>query len=202
MNKIDIQVHETKNFSKEEREKFLLAMEKATHALNSPEFTHRMVSLPLEQTNGHTKSQILQMLMSGADKFNVEKDKDIDVYITLYYSFRNTIGYTYPSTWFTWVNRKFFSSFNHASIGGHVVHEYMHNLGFGHDSPSDHNSVPYAVGYLVRDMISEYEAYGRYLEVSELPSYDDIVKKSQKRTVLGWVSHQWTNLKLLLKRLF
>ena len=95
--------------------------------------------------------------MSGADKFNKEADQDIDVYLTIYYSFKSTVGYTYPSTWWTWINRKFFSSFDESEVAGNVVHEYMHNLGYDHNTAKDHNSVPYATGYLVRDLIKEFE---------------------------------------------
>jgi hypothetical protein len=152
---LDIEVHGTKEFSEEERKKFAEAIKKVHKEINSQEFRTRFLSLPLEQTNGMTNVEIYDMLMSGRDKFNKAEDKDIDVYITMYYSWKNVIGYTYPSTWWTWINRKFFSRFDLGEIGGNIVHEYMHNMGFGHRSPSDKMSVPYATGYLIRDMIKE-----------------------------------------------
>jgi hypothetical protein len=155
MSNLVFEVHNKNNFTPEEKEKFLKALEEATKIINSPEFKQRALNLKLEQALGYNSLEIYQKFMSGSDKFNTVSDKDIDVHITMFYSFRNTVGYTYPTTWFTWINRKFFSRFNEAEIAGNVVHEYMHNLGFGHNSPRDKNSVPYAYGYLVRDMIRE-----------------------------------------------
>lgn len=152
---LNIQVHGLKNFSEAERNKFAKAMVLTKEVLNSDEFRERFLLLRLEQTNGYSNIQIYSMLMSGADAFNPETDRDIDVQLTMFYSFWNTVGYTYPTTWATWINRKFFSGFKEAEIGMNVVHEYKHNLGFGHKTPNDKKSVPYAAGYLVRDMINE-----------------------------------------------
>lgn len=154
-NQIGIDVHSTKNFTKAERAKFKRAINLGHKVINSKEFKQRFLSLPLEQTNGMSPARIYELFKSGKDKFNKESDQDIDVYITMYYSWKRTIGYTNPSTWFTWVNRKFFSRFSEAEIAGNVIHEYFHNLGFDHKKASDHNSVPYAAGYLVRDMVKE-----------------------------------------------
>lgn len=156
---ISIDVQGLKNFKPNERIKFKGAMSQLTTVLNSREFYTRMMNLKLEQTNGKSNKEIYDMIHSGADKFNRESDNDIDVHLTMYYSWKRTIGYTYPSTYFTWINRKFFRGFNEASVAGNVIHEYMHNLGFGHISAKDHDSVPYAIGYLVRDMIENgYDA--------------------------------------------
>jgi hypothetical protein len=153
MKPLSVDVHNLKNFKPEERKKFKEAMREMVKVLNSREFYTRFMNLELEQTEGHSNPQIYVMLRSGADKFNKENDFDIDVHLTMYYSWKRTIGYTYPSTYFTWINRKFFRGFDASDVAGNVAHEYMHNLGFGHKSAKDHKSVPYAIGYLVRDMI-------------------------------------------------
>ena len=153
MKPISVDLHGLKNFRPEERQKFKSAMNQMVKVLNSREFYTRLMNLELEQRQGYTNKDIYDMIRSGADKFNKESDHDIDIHLTMYYSWKRTIGYTYPSTYFTWINRKFFSRFDEADVAGNVAHEYMHNLGFGHISAKDHNSVPYAIGYLVRDMI-------------------------------------------------
>jgi len=152
---VTFEIHEKNNFTESERIKFRKSINYAEQVINSEEFKVRFLQMPLVQTNNKTNLEIYNELMSGADKFNKEADKDIDVQITMYYSFKNTVGYTYPTTWFTWINRKFFSSFDYADVAGNVVHEYMHNMGYGHLRATDKWSVPYAVGYLVRNMIKE-----------------------------------------------
>jgi len=155
-NRLVFQIHGKQDFTEPEKAKFKKALNYAEEIINSSEFKMRFLQMPLVQANGKSNEQIYRELMSGADKFNKESDNDIDVHITMYYSFKRTVGYTYPSTWFTWINRKFFSSFDYADVAGNVVHEYMHNMGYDHIRATDKWSVPYAVGYLVRDMIKEF----------------------------------------------
>lgn len=152
---LKFEIHKMDGFTDAERDKFIRATAKAQKILNSKKFRERFLALPLEQTQNKTNLEIYQMIMSGADKLNKENDGDIDVQITMYYSFNNTVGYTYPDTWFTWINRKFFTNYNEADVACNIMHEYMHNLGFGHRKASDHNSVPYATGYLVEALIRE-----------------------------------------------
>jgi hypothetical protein len=199
------ELHQLNNFSQEERDKFVEAIRLAEDVLNSIEFKNRFLNLPLVQTNGNTNKQIYNQLMSGADKFNKESDSDIDVYITLYYSFRNTVGYTYPSTWWTWINRKFFSSFDFADVAGNVVHEYAHNLGYDHIRASDIWSVPYAIGYLVRDMIKEKIKYGRYLTqyeiiTGEIVDLNDNVTDNAPQVV--YTKSLWSRIKSILFNIF
>jgi len=193
MSNIEFEIHEVQNFSKKEQDKFLSAVSELKDVLNSEEFHSRFLALPLEQTKGQTPRSILGMIKSGADKFNTLEDGDIDIYITMYYSFGRAIGYTYPSTWKTWINRKFFSRFDLASIAGNIFHEYMHNLGFGHKTPSDHNSVPYAAGHLVRLMIREKLEFGKYLTLDES---NKIKKKVKSRLSF------WGRAKNFIKRIF
>jgi hypothetical protein len=152
---LDFQLHGIDNFNEIEKTKFFNALDQARQVINSDDFKSRFLSLNLEQTEGFSNEQIFDMFMSGSDKFNKEADSDIDLKITMYYSIGRAIGYTLPSTFATWINRKFFSGMNIAEIAGNIIHEYFHNLGFDHRRASDHNSVPYAGGYLVRDMIIE-----------------------------------------------
>jgi hypothetical protein len=180
MSNIKFEVHGTKNFSEKERQKFSLALKKAEEVMNSQEFKELVLLYPFDQANGYTNQEIYDMIMSGADKFNTMSDGDIDVQITLYYSWKRTIGYTYPSTWATWVNRRFFSKFDSGEIAGNVVHEYMHNMGFGHRTAKDHDSVPYAVGYLVRDLINKKE-----IDMPE-PSEQAPTRRKRRRWYLPW----------------
>lgn len=179
-NRITFEIHNKQNFTEAEKIKFKQALYYAEEVMNSQEFKTRFLQMPLVQTNGKTNQQIYEELMSGADKFNQEADGDIDVYITMYYSFRNTVGYTYPSTWYTWINRKFFSGFNYADVAGNVVHEYMHNMGYDHKRATDKWSVPYAVGYLVRDMIKEYLEKPQSSEDTNVPDHIKVETTNKK----------------------
>ena len=150
-----IDVHGLKNFSEKEKNKFSAAMIELEKCLNNMNFKNAILLHEFDdQTNGRSNKELYDHFMSGRDKFNKLNDRDIDLNLTLYYSWKSTVGYTYPSTWFTWLNRKFFSRFNYGEISGNVVHENRHNAGYGHESASDHDSVPYAFGYIARDLIN------------------------------------------------
>lgn len=152
-NQLNIEIHGLINFSQAERTKFKKAMATLALVLNSREYYTRFMNLKLEQTGGKSNLELYRMQMSGNNKFQSNNDKDIDIKLTLYRSWKNIIGYTYPSTWFTWINRKFFRKFEDDELCMNVSHEEWHNIGLGHLKASDHFSVPYAGGYLVRDMI-------------------------------------------------
>lgn len=153
-NRLEVDIHKLKNFSTQEKHKFMLAMEEMEVVINSERFKQAILDHEFDdQTNGKTNLELYEHFMSGKTKFNEVADQDIDISLTLYYSWKSVIGYTYPSTWFTWINRKFFSRFNDAEIAGNVIHEDRHNAGYGHRSARDHDSVPYAFGYIVRDLM-------------------------------------------------
>jgi len=162
---LDVEIQGMKNFSEKEKEKFLKAIELCKKVINSKEFEQKITNYKwtsggvtyntFKKNEGLTNEEIFEKFMSGADQFNTEKDNDIDLYTTLYYSSRSTVGYTYPNTFKTWINRKFFSQFSLAGIVGNVIHEYLHNVGFGHSSgynSTRKHTVPYAYGYVARDI--------------------------------------------------
>lgn len=149
-----VDVHGLKNFSEKERQKFSLAMKELERVVSSPAFKEAILAHNFDdQTNGKTNQELYDDFMNGSDKFNQMNDRDMDVHLTMFYSWKSTIGYTYPSTWWTWINRKFFKRFGSDEIAMNVTHEDRHNDGYDHRSARDHDSVPYAFGYIVRDLI-------------------------------------------------
>ena len=103
---------------------------------------------------------IYELIMSGWDKFNQTEDGDVDIESHLHFKrWSSAIGHTYASTFKTWLNTKFWTGSEKdivALIAGNIVHEYMHNLGFGHAykwNPSRDHSVPYAIGTIVRQIV-------------------------------------------------
>ena len=154
---LKIQVHERKNFTTDEVIKHVAACIKAEKVLNSKRFKELFLELKLTNTRGFTNLQIYEKLMSGSDAHNKEEDQDIDVFVEMYYKNNSTVGYTYPNINKTYINRKFFSKYTPAEVACNLVHEYLHKAEFDHHSAKEHTSIPYAVGYLVRDCIEEME---------------------------------------------
>lgn len=103
--------------------------------------------------NGLTNLQIYDRILIGAEKLNLTKNNSMDVELELYYQDTSTIGYTYPSSTRIWMNTKYFNNYTPNQVAANLMHEWLHKLGFGHDSSATAQrpySVPYAIGYLIR----------------------------------------------------
>lgn len=105
--------------------------------------------------NGKTNSQIYQAILDAAEKLKPTKNNTMDLGVKLYYANNSVVGYTNPSITYINVNRKFFNQYADNQVAGNLFHEWLHKLGYGHDSSSTSRrpySVPYAVGYMIRDL--------------------------------------------------
>lgn len=150
---LKIAVNSREGFTPEQTVKHETACRMLETVLNSVEFRDRVLTMSLDNTEGKSNLTIYNGIMSGCDEFNKEADGDIDVSVTLYYKNNRVVGYTNPGTIRTWLNNKFFSTYDYAEVACNLFHEYLHKCGFDHDSASDHDSVPYALGYMVEELI-------------------------------------------------
>jgi hypothetical protein len=169
------EVHEMTGFSGTSKEKYMRSLDKLMNSINSEEFKHRVKNYSFmeggqivnnfksPEVSGKymTREEIYEYIMSGRDKFNDEEDGDIDIKIELYNNrFSSAVGYTYPNTWKTWINLKFFGYFSDAEVAANIIHEYMHNLGFDHpfrETPTRRHTVPYAIGNIIKDILEGKE---------------------------------------------
>jgi hypothetical protein len=150
------------NFSLSELKKLKEVLPVLEKAINSNEFKKWCVEYDFENAydNRMNGNQIYIKLMTGAEVLDPKEDKEMDIDLTIYTvpwygRGKNVIGYTYPSTMRTWVNRKFFSSYTIAGIAGNLAHEWCHKIGFDHSfywTSTRSTSVPYAVGYKVEEL--------------------------------------------------
>jgi hypothetical protein len=160
-------VHKLVGFSNEQlRVMSTQVIPKLEEVWNSSEFARKMVyhsyddRLSFKENKGMSNQEIFNLFKSGKDKYNDSPDHDIDIYLTLYFSASNTIGYTYPNTFKTWVNKRYFNRWlrtddGQANIIGNITHEAMHNFGFDHSrywNSTRRFTVPYAYGYAARDI--------------------------------------------------
>lgn len=107
------------------------------------------------QNNGLTNEQIYQDILDAAETLTPAKNNTLDVGVKLYYENNSVVGYTSGSITYINVNTKFFDSYDPNEVAGNLFHEWLHKLGYGHDSAATARrpySVPYAIGYMVRDI--------------------------------------------------
>lgn len=105
--------------------------------------------------DGKTNAQIYQSILDAAEKLKPAKNNTMDLGVKMYYENSSTVGYTNPSITYINVNTKFFNNYAANQVAGNLFHEWLHKIGYDHDSAATSRrpySVPYAVGYLVRDL--------------------------------------------------
>lgn len=168
--RVRINVASRSGFSTDEVKRHQSAMDLLEIIINSLEFKKKVLDKKFTTTN-KTPQQIYDRIIAGNEDLQPGVDSEIDITVTMYEANNRVVGYTYPDTVRTWVNRKFFKMYELGEIACNAFHEWLHKLGFGHASASDHSSVPYALGYLVEDMIRSYEKGVRYVDL-----YPDIFK--------------------------
>lgn len=158
---IDIKM---RDFTQEQEEKMLKAVERIKIAINSTKFKEKILNhkykdeFTFVDNAGLSNEEIYKKIMEGAEILTPELDYEIDVDVTMYYKRSSTVGYTYPNTTRTWVNSRFFNNYTLGEVASNVVHEWTHKLGFEHDFNNNSArpySVPYAVGEIIEEIIEE-----------------------------------------------
>lgn len=154
------------NFDVDQEEKVHKAIEIIKKVIASREFRARVLNYSYNgkkqfvDNGGLSNEAIYMKLLEGAEKLYPDIDSEMDVELELYYSSKNTVGYTYPDTVRIWMNTKYFTPYTPTQVAGNIFHEWTHKLGFDHAasySVARDSSVPYAIGYLIRDLGKQYE---------------------------------------------
>ena len=128
-----------------EVERNTIATQKVEETINSQCFEAEWVKsyLDLNQTNGMSKAQALELIRSSKTTIELE----------MYRSWKSTVGYTYSNTKRIWMNRKFHDAFSACEKAANIAHEITHKIGFGHDLKATMRrplSVPYMTGAIMK----------------------------------------------------
>lgn len=153
-------------FSVNQEEKVHQASELIKQVVASQEFKNRVLNHKYKgkktfvDNNGLTNAQIYSKILEAAEKVaGGGANNTMDLELELYTDSTNVVGYTLPSVVRVWMNTKYFNGFKPYQVAGNMFHEWLHKIGFGHDyeaTASRPYSVPYAVGYIIRDMAKKY----------------------------------------------
>ena len=161
---LKVQIDQARDFTSSEKAKLLDARALLERILNSEEFKLRVINHTYKgaktyvDNGGLSNELIYAKIMTGAEVLKPDTDYTMNIDITIYTSSwwsRSTIGYTYPDTMRTWINRRHYSYFTPLDVCGNILHEYLHKLGFGHafnNTSTRRYSVPYAIGYLIDEL--------------------------------------------------
>ena len=138
--------------------------------LNSNEFKDKVINYvgldgkrAFTSNKGMTNEQIYEYLMQGKEVLNGNNTLgEMNFNVERYYKWwSKVIGYTEPTkhSWIE-VNGKFYQNYAVNEVAGNISHEWIHLTGFTHDSARDHDSVPYALGYIVEDLAKKFMKQG------------------------------------------
>lgn len=167
-------VHTAKNFTDQQYDKLMQAQQLVELIINSAAFKSRVLNFTYQgskqfvQNNGMSNEQIYETLMSGAEMYPVQTaadhfmDYDLVLYKPKWYQSKKVLGYTNQNTRVIHINKLFFNKADINEIAMNLVHEWTHKMGFGHDYKKTARrpyTVPYGVGYIVRDLGNKILGY-------------------------------------------
>lgn len=148
-------------FTATQEAKVHAAFELIKQVVASDEFKSKILNFKFNgkkqfnDNNGLTNTQIYKKLLEGSEKLTPGKNNAMDLTLETYYVDANVIGYTKASIKTIYMNTKYLNTFEPYQVAMNLTHEWLHKLGFGHDAESNSSrpySVPYGIGYIMRDM--------------------------------------------------
>lgn len=151
-------------FDPESHAKMDLAFEVLEKVVNSVEFKERIINFKntkgeraFASNNGLSNEKIYATFMEGRETLQPNTPGEMNFYLRLYYKrWSKVIGYTTPDVNLININWKFFRHYKANEVAGNLAHEWTHKMGFDHKSAAEHDSAPYAIGYMVEEMGAKY----------------------------------------------
>ena len=153
------------NFTSTQEEKYNKAVDLVKLVVGTEEFRTRVLNYTYNGSKQYannkslTNAQIYQSILDAAETLQPAKNNRMDLEVELYYQNNTVVGYTNGSTTQIWVNTKYFDQYKENSVAGNLFHEWLHKLGYGHDSAATTarpHSVPYAIGYIMSDIAQDF----------------------------------------------
>lgn len=157
----DVNVKLDNAFTTSQEDKIRAASDLIKKVIASETFKNRILNHKFKgrkafnDNQGLSNAQIYKKIIEGSEVLTPGIDNQMDLSLEVYRASNNTVGYTYPSELRVWMNSKFLNANKPYKVTTNMVHEWLHKLGFKHSAkstPTRKYSVPYAVGYLVRDL--------------------------------------------------
>ena len=147
-------------FSADSAQKLNKAFAALEEVVNSEEFKDKVINFKntkgeraFASNKGKTNEEIYTQFMEGRETLQTNTPHEMNFFLKQYYKkWSAVIGYTSPSTNVISINWKFFRNFEPSDVAGNLCHEWVHKIGFDHTSAAEHDSAPYAIGYIAREM--------------------------------------------------
>ncbi|MFP5386003.1 MAG: hypothetical protein ACLGHN_07980 [Bacteriovoracia bacterium] len=149
-------------FSGNSLNKLEMAFRALEIAVNSREFKDRVINFRnsrgerrFASNKGYSNEEIYELFMEGREILQPGTPGEMNFHLKLYYRpWSRVIGYTSGDTNLIHINWKFFKNYEPHEVASNLAHEWTHKMGFDHASAKEHDSAPYAIGYIVGDIAS------------------------------------------------
>ncbi len=134
------------------------------YVVNSDEFKNRVINFKnskgqrsFASNDGKSNEEIFEIFMDGRETLQHDTSGEMNFFLNLYYKrWSRVVGYTSATTNTININWKYFRNYEAHEVAGNLAHEWTHKLGFDHRSASEHDSAPYAIGYIVEELAEKY----------------------------------------------
>ncbi len=155
-------------FEREHEDKILRSFDLIKRVIATDEFKRRVLGKVYKgkkefvDNGGDSNAEVYKKILNASEKLTPGNNNTMDLNLEAYFESANVIGYTMPSITTVYVNKRYLakSSFKVNQVAMNLTHEWLHKLGFKHaqkNSASRPHSVPYAVGYIMRDIASKMD---------------------------------------------
>lgn len=157
---LSVKAESIKGFEGDSLAKMEASLELVEKVVNTEEFKNRVINFKnnkgeraFASNKGLTNEQIYAQFMDGRETLQQNTPGEMNFFLSLYYKrYSKVIGWTNGNINTININWKFFKGFKHHDVAGNLAHEWTHKIGFDHKSAAEHDSAPYAIGYIVREM--------------------------------------------------
>lgn len=131
--------------------------------VNSETFKERVLNFKNDQgerafasNNGKSNEEIYEIFMEGREKLLMNTPGEMNLYVKRYNKWwSKVIGWTNGNINTIHLNWKFYKNFKPHNIASNLAHEWTHKIGFDHTSAAEHDSAPYAIGYIVEELAEQ-----------------------------------------------
>ena len=155
-------------FERDHEDKIQRAFDLIRRVVATDEFKRRVLGHKWQgkaqyvDNGGNTNSEVYKKILNASETLTPGNNNTMDLNLESYHESANVIGYTMPNIRTIFMNKRYLgkSSFRPNQVAMNLIHEWLHKLGFKHaqkNSASRPHSVPYAVGYIMRDIASKLD---------------------------------------------
>lgn len=149
------------NYTVQQEKKLLESASLLEKIFNSLEYKNEVINFTYKNEKkfhenlGKTNLEIYEHLMLGSEILMPVIDREMDLTVKMYYSFRSTVGYTYPNIMTVYTNRRFHNGFTPCQIASNLAHEWTHKMGYGHSKRWNYDrdfTVPYGHNKIIEKL--------------------------------------------------